>query len=750
MTDQSRLRLFVLRVLVVSLLVTLFARLWYLQVLAADQYARAASDNRVRQVVTPASRGSILDDRGRAFLQNKTALVVSVDRTALLRQGDRGRAVLQRLARVIRMPYAELSARVQLCGPGVSPPCWNGSPYQPIPVTERASTTMAIQILERQEEFPGVTAQMTAVRDYREPAGAAASHLLGYLAPITAQELASPTYAGYGRTDLIGKGGLEQVYDRNLRGRPGVEQLSVDHLGAVTGVISQTPPTAGDDLVTSLDANVQKLVEDALVHAIANAHSQGHPADSAAGVVLDAQTGHLVAMASYPSYRPDIFDGGISARDYARLNDPAAGIPLLNRAVQGSYAPGSTFKLISTAGAVQEGTASFSGVYPCPSQVQLGNRVFRNFEGEFLGTIDLHTTIVKSCDTVFYGFAQTDWYRDEALLRAHRPPIEGVQKTARSFGLGSDTGIDLPAESSGLIEDRASKLAIWRSYLRANACAGAKRRPPGDPLKALDAENCTDGWRWRLGDQANFDIGQGTVLVTPLQLATAYAALVNGGRVFSPRIGAAIVAPGGRLVRRIDAPVRGRLAVSPGTLAAIEAAMYDVPLYGTAAGAFAGFAFDRVRVGGKTGTAEVDNDSRHDTSWFASFGGPPGAPPRYVVVVMVPKAGQGAMVAAPAVREIWEGMFGLRPGQAAALTGGRPPTSLPRVADGAAPAALAPALPGGASPAATPAGLALEAAPAAGAALAAVIPALPWPPAGAAGVALGAVPGWPPAREPRP
>ncbi len=695
MSERSRPRLFVLRVLVISLLVTLFARLWFLQVLAGEQYARAASDNRVREVVTPATRGQILDDLGRPFIQNKTALVVSVDRGVLQRQRDRGVGVLHRLAAVIRMPYAELHARVQLCGKGVKLPCWNGSPYQPIPVTDRADTPMALRILERQETFPGVTAEVAAVRDYRLPAGASAAHLLGYLSPITDAELTSPRFAGYRRTDLIGKSGLEESYDRYLRGTPGVRRLTVDHLGAVTGLVRETPAAAGNNLVTSLDANVQKVVEDALVHAVANAHTQGQPADSAAGVVLDAQTGHVVAMASYPSYRPDVFNGGISARNFAALQDPAAGVPLLNRAVQGRYAPGSAFKLVSTAGVVKEGTASFNGRYPCPSSVKLGDRVFRNFEGEALGTIDLHTTLVKSCDTVYYGFANTDWYRDEALVRAHRPPVEAVQNMARSFGFGAKTGIDLPDESRGAIEDRATKLENWRTFLRPNACAGAKRFPVGSFRQRLDAENCTDGWRFRLGDQANFDIGQGTVLVTPLQLATAYAALVNGGKVFSPRLAKAIVAPGGRVVRTVSCPVRSRIPVSSTTLDRIRSAMYDVPKAGTARGAFAGFAFDRVAVGGKTGTAQVDNKKSSDTSWFASFAGPPGSAARFVTVVMVPKGGQGGRVAAPAVREIWEGIFGLRPGSRPALPAGRLPTTLPRIGGdgtgtGGAPAAAAP------------------------------------------------------------
>ena len=189
MSIRSRLRLVVLQVLVGSLLVTLFGRLWYLQVAAGEQYQQAASDNRIREVVTPAVRGQILDDRGRPLVNNRTALVVTVDRAQITRQKDKGEAVLKRLAQVLRMPYPEVKKRTQLCGPKVSKPCWNGSPYQPIPVTDRADTGMALQIMERREDFPGVTAEPQALRQFPKAEGANAAHLLGYLSPVTDEEL---------------------------------------------------------------------------------------------------------------------------------------------------------------------------------------------------------------------------------------------------------------------------------------------------------------------------------------------------------------------------------------------------------------------------------------------------------------------------------------------------------------------------------------------------------------------------------
>jgi penicillin-binding protein 2 len=311
--------------------------------------------------------------------------------------------------------------------------------------------------------------------------------------------------------------------------------------------------------------------------------------------------------------------------------------------------------------------------------LKVGNSTKHNFEGEFGGHIGLHQTIVQSCDTVYYQFAIDDWFHDQALMRAHKKPIEGVQNMARAFGLGQPTGIDLPTDLSGLIEDRAQKLQEWKTFIRKNACAGAKRRPKGSYLQRVDEENCKDGWVFREGDQANFDIGQGTVLVTPLQLAVAYEALVNGGRLVSPRLGKAVVSPGGTLVKSIQCPTAGRLPVAQSTLDDITSAMYDVTRAkkGTARGAFSGFPMGQVQVGGKTGTADVAH--KQPTSWFASFGGPAGQKPQYVVVMMVTQAGQGGAVAAPAARQVWDGIYGLEH-HPAALRAGQLPKSLPVIA----------------------------------------------------------------------
>ncbi|MBV9099359.1 MAG: penicillin-binding protein 2, partial [Frankiaceae bacterium] len=309
-------------------------------------------------------------------------------------------------------------------------------------------------------------------------------------------------------------------------------------------------------------------------------------------------------------------------------------------------------------------------------------------ESESLGPIDLHTTIVKSCDTVYYGLANQDWIRDNRLYSGRQKPVEGVQRIARAFGLGLPMNVDLPGASSGHIADRNNQKLRWQQ-LKKDWCAGAKTRPKGSYLQLIDQENCTDGWRFNPGDQLNEDIGQGSVLASPLQMAVAYAALANGGTVFEPRLVKAIVAPDGRLIANVPAPVRGHLPVSQTTLDYIRNAMYDVPLKGTAKDAFTGFPMAQVRVGGKTGTAEVDQQHGYATAWFASFAGRAGDPaPRFVTVIMVDRGGQGGVVAAPSVREVWDSVFGLERHPAAFPTG-VPPAVLPRIAilTGASPSA---------------------------------------------------------------
>jgi penicillin-binding protein 2 len=691
-SQTSRLRLVVLEVLVLSLLVTLLGRLWYLQVLAGDQYQQAAADNRIREIVTPAVRGQILDSSGRPLVRNRTALVVSVSRTELLKQPDDGRAVLRRLARVIKMPYGEIAKRVRLCGPGVSKPCHSGSPYQPIPVTDRADTKMALQIMERREEFPGVTAELQAVREFPEPAGANAAHMLGYLSPVTEEELAAQeerarrkgTETVVKGTDLVGRSGLERMYDGYLRGRSGVQQLSVDHLGRVTGVVDERDQVPGSYLVTSIDGKVQALAERALRGAIHQARTKGdrnkggrrYKADSGAVVVLDHQTGRIVAMASYPTYDPSIWVGGISLRDYQSITNEKNNYPNLSRATQGEFAPASTFKVISTSAAAEHGF-SLRGTYPCTSSFQVGNREFTNYESQAHGSITFRQALEVSCDTVFYRIGYQMWLRDGGNS-PKRKPADPIVTMAKAWGLGSPTGVDLPSESDGRIADRAWKKHYWAATKDENCKRGKTGYPEvanEDPdrarfLEQLARENCADGYKFRAGDAVNFAIGQGDTTVTPLQMAAVYGAVANGGTLWSPRIGKAVIRPDGTLVRELKPKVRAKVPVEKRVLDYIRSALYGVTVEGTGRGPFAGFPLDTHPVASKTGTGEVYG--KQTTSWFASFD------KRYSIVMMVSQGGTGSGTSGPFVRQIYEGIYGLD-GKQAALPGGLPQVRLPTI-----------------------------------------------------------------------
>lgn len=676
---RVRARLVVLQFLVVTLLVVLGLRLWQVQVVRGPQFVAAATETRTRDVIVPAVRGPILDAKGRPLVRNRSALVVSVDRAALERMRDGGAAVLKRLATVLGRPVKELRQRIRPCGPHVTRPCWPGSLYSPIPIDDKVSTRQALQILERQEDFPGVHAEVQAVREY--PLGTGASQTLGYLQPVTEEELKkrSTLKANFSGVDLVGRDGLEYVYDEELRGSSGMRRVQVDRMGKVLGVERQTSPVPGAILITHMDTGVQRAVDQALVHAMRNAPK----ADGAAAVVLDVKTGGVIALGSMPTYDPAVWAGGIAEKEYRRLLSEKAGLPLISRATHGQYAPGSTFKISSVSAMVRDGYP-LKGTYDCPGAFDVAGTSFHNFHGIGLGPMNLHTALVKSCDTIFYRAAYEMWKRDGGDKPVPRPK-EPMTNTAKAYGFGRRTGIDLPGEVPGRIPGRTWKKEQWKAT-KDLSCLRAKtgypevaKKEPGRAayLKRLANENCLEGFEWHAAEAANLSIGQGDVLVTPLQLAVAYAALVGDGRLRSPRIAKAIVSPDGTQVREVKAPVTGRLPVDKGTRDYIRNALSEVTSDGTAAGAFGGFPMNVVKIGGKTGTAEVYG--KEDTSWFASFA--PAGEPRFVVVVTVSQGGQGAMAAAPAAREIWEAIYGIK--GKAALPGGRPPDRLPTInADG--------------------------------------------------------------------
>ena len=690
MSDRSRLRLLVLQVLIVSLMLTLFGRLFFLQVVSGEQYQRAAADNRTREVVTPAVRGLILDSQGRPLAQNRTTIVVSVDRTAVGKQKDDGAAVIKRLSKTLGMRESKVKGSLTLCGSkgaAKAPVCWNGSPYQPIPIAKDVSTDVALSIMERRELYPGVTAELSTVRDYPAPGGAKSAHVLGYLGPVSDKEYSDGS-SGFRRTDLIGRAGLEATYDTYLRGIPGFKSLAVNNAGSVTGTVETQDATPGDYVVTNLDARVQSVAEKALKTQIMAARAGktyncdgGCRADSGSVVVLNAKTGAVVAMASYPSYDPNVWVGGVSQKEYRSLTDPSSNTPLLSRAWAGEYIPASTFKVISTAAAVRAGE-SVNSLYECAREYKVGNLTKKNFESEAFGPITIRRAIEVSCNTVFYGLGYDAWVRDGGLSPKAGGADEWFVKTARDFGLGSLTNVDLPGERPGRVVDRADVLKRWKDN-KATYCKRAKTGYPeiGDRtrarlLTAFAKENCVDGGQYKGGFAADFAIGQGETAVTPLQMATVYAAIANGGTLWEPQVAKAVISPSGKVVKKFEPKANGKIPVDKATLQYIQRSLRGVATNGTSKGLFTAFP---VAVSAQTGSGQVTG--KDDTSWFVSYA--PSNNPQYVVVMMVSQGGTGAGTSGPGVKKIYQALFGVKGSSASpsksVLPGGRLPTALPTI-----------------------------------------------------------------------
>ncbi|GLW45644.1 penicillin-binding protein 2 [Streptomyces sp. NBRC 14336] len=654
-TPRVQIRLVMIQILVLSLLGTLGGRLWYLQIREGEAYAKEASGNHVQQVVDPAPRGSILDARGVALADNETRLVVSASRTELLKMKDDGKAVLTKLAGVLGMKPKDVMEKVRLCDAETPQPCWNGSPYQPIPITDEATAKQALQIRERAEDFPGITAEPQAVRRYAGPGGSNTAQVLGYLSPVTDEEItkAQDTDSPYLRSDQVGRSGLERQYDKELRGKAGVTRYEVDNLGRVIGEAEADPAQPGANLVTSIDARVQRVAEYELNEAMKEARKQWdrntqerYKADAGAVVVMEAKTGRVVAMASNPSYDPNAWVGGISAKDYKKLTGKSSNYPLLNRAIQGQAAPGSIFKVVSTAAAVQAGY-EFDGRYNCSSSYSVGGQTFKNFESQNHGPISLGRALEVSCDTVYYALAHNEWKKDGGINPKGKPK-DYFYKAAHQFGLGKETGIDLPNEVTGRVPDRQWKQNYWKANKDAWCKTGKK---DGDYVEKIAYENCLEGNKMRAGDEINYSIGQGDTLVTPIQMATIYAAISNGGTLYNPTVGKAIISADGKQVTEIKPKSHGKLPVSKQTLAQMDDALEGVATRGTAAWRFGGWPQDKIPMHAKTGTAEVYG--KQTTSWFATY------TKDYAIVMTISQGGTGSGASGPAVRNIYDALYGV-------------------------------------------------------------------------------------------
>ena len=686
MNQRARLSLLVVQVLICSLLIALFGRLFYLQVAAGPKYRDAALSIQSRDVVTPATRGLIVDSSGVPLALNRVGIAVTVDRTKIDLQPDKGVAVLQALAKLLKLDYADIYQRTRLCGElpkGAKAGCWTGSRFQPIPITKEADPEIALKIVERSDEYPGVSATPVSIRNYPGNAGVNAAHLLGYIGPLTENDLAGGNGRSYYRSESIGKAGLEIQYDEYLRGVPGIKTVIVDRKEAVTRTSQNSKPVGGDHLVTSIDARVQASVESALADAVRRARALGYPSDGAAAVVMDVTNGQILALASYPTYDPNSYERGLTVAEATNLYSAQAGVPALSRALQGVFAPASTFKAVSVVAAANAGY-NLNASYDCPSQVEVGTRAFQNFESKAQGRISLKKAIAVSCDTIWYRIAFDEWLRDGGL-KPKSDANDFFYNAAKGFQVGIKTGIDLPSESSGRLADREWR-KDWYAQNKDFYCNYKTRATKSQQtafLIQLAYENCLDGDKIRAGDAVNFSIGQGDTVITPVKLAQMYAAIANGGTIWKPTIAKAIVKTDGTVVKAIEKEKLGSLPADKKTIRFLQSALREVVVSGTGTGVFSGFP---IQISGKTGTAQVfgrnpNGSEKADTSWFASYG--PTEKPRFAVVMMVSQGGFGASTSGVGVRKIYETLFGVKGSKIESaeiiFPSGVPPVTLPKI-----------------------------------------------------------------------
>jgi penicillin-binding protein 2 len=632
--DRIKLRLAVLGVLVLAIFGALFSRLWFLQVLAADDFQVLANENRVRRIESEPPRGRILDMNGIPLVDNRQSLSLTLDRE-VLETPVRKRAVLTRVARLLDVKPKSFDAA--LADTTVSP-------YKPIAIAFDVPLKVVQYIEYNPEDFQGIHVEELPVRYY--PQGKLAAQVLGYVNEISPEQLevdyfkkAEPRYAA---GDIVGQLGLERTYDRFLRGAPQVQKVVVNSAGKVVDSDVIQEEEAGPDLVTSIDLRIQKVAEKALAAGIMAARSATYEAPDGGVVVMDPQTGEIRAMASFPTYDPAILADGITTKEFDSLGqgtETGTDDALLNRPIQAGVPPGSTFKLVTGGAAMANGIASSSTVLNCPGFVKYTDTTFYNWTSADSGAMGFPRSLEVSCNTFYY---ELGWRMEQAFGAALGDGSEKFQDYARTAGFGDPTGVDLPFETGGRVPDER-----WcQEYSR-----------------ATDGLGCAYGWL--PGYTVNMSIGQGDLIVSPMQMAVTYAAVANGGKVLQPRFGSALGEPDEatgdeEVIKQFKTKVSARLPLDDIEIGVLQQGLEDVVMgaSGTARGAFAGFPLDKFPVAGKTGTAQIGSvDSGLNFAWFVSYA--PVDNPEYVVAVYLEKAGHGGESAGPVARQIYEGIFNI-------------------------------------------------------------------------------------------
>ncbi|MDD6382696.1 penicillin-binding protein 2 [Mitsuokella sp.] len=579
---NSRLRtLMIVSVLVIAVLI---GRAAYLQIYQGEYYAGLADGNRIRIVPAMAPRGTFYDRNGELLVTNRPGFSVSLLPLTAPISDD----VIERLSDLLKVPVEDIKKKIA-----------GHSGFDPIRIKTDVTPDIVSIIEEQKSQYPGVVIEVTPIRDYiLKQEGA---HTFGYVSEINDTELEKMKDQGYKSGDIIGKFGLEKVYDKELRGENGGQQVEVDVSGKPVQILGRKEPVPGDDLELTIDIKLQQAAEKAVDEQLTQIG-----AHAAAAVVMNPQTGEILAMVSRPAFDPNLFAHGISTKDWNQLNNNPYH-PMDNKTITGEYPPGSTFKIVTGTAALTEGV-----VTPDEQIFDSGHHWLipkGNADGEALGWLNFRTALAHSDNVYFYEMG-------------NRLGIDRLEKYARMFGLGQKTGVDLPYEASGLVANRRYK-----------------------------EKNFDDG-EWYLSETFDAAIGQGFNLVTPLQAAMVMGEIAADGKRYKPHVVNRILAPDGSVVKEFQPELLSQLDVPEEDIKLVQDGLHDVTKYGTAASSFRGFTID---IAGKTGTAE--NSQGRDHGWFVAYG--PFDNPNIVVAVIVENGGYGSQSAVPIGRKILEAAFGI-------------------------------------------------------------------------------------------
>jgi penicillin-binding protein 2 len=653
-TPQLALRVAMLGGVALALFAIIFFRLWYLQVLSGDKYLAEAQVNRVRELRIQAPRGRIVDRNGKAIVSNRLAVVVELDPSKLpdkertnaaawgKRAGDR--LALPKGQRGKPVPYppiatAELKRRYRRLGRVVGKSASEIHrlvvqslvlvPYSSIRIKTDVDDDVLAYVAERPERFPGVKVDKTYLRAY--PHERLAAQILGTVGEITPKALKEPRYRDVKQGTVIGTNGLELWYDRYLRGVDGVERVQVDAYGRPVpgGQLKREEPIAGQRLKLSLDIGLQEAAERALREI-----GGGRPG---AFVALDPRDGQVLGMGSYPTFAPADLIKRFSQEYYDSLVSEETGAPLFNRAISGQYPTASTFKAVTALAGLQSGLITPESTINDAGCIQVAERERCNAKEQAYGAVNLTRALQVSSDVYFYNLGMAAWND-----KGNNGDVV-IQRYARKLGFGRPTGIDLPGEDGGIIPDTK-----WREKVndRERACRRKNKISLQVDVYAAGRAGCgiSDLRDYNLGDTVSLAIGQGDLQATPLQLAVAYSAIANKGKVVVPHLGLEIERANGELVQRIERDPARRIRMDELSRQAVAAGLHrsTSEAGGTSADVFADWPQDELPVYGKTGTAQ--RPPKGDQSWYVAY--VPGKRP-IVVVATVEEGGFGAETAAP-------------------------------------------------------------------------------------------------------